>query len=83
MSDADEPSESGREPERRDRGGAESRRPEGEGDDAGWREWAARALCLFGIHDYRLIDVTFGFGSGGNVQRVRCRRCGHATTRSM
>ncbi len=44
--------------------------------------WIGRLLCRFGFHDYRLIEVVGSFGAGGQVQRVECRRCGFATTRS-
>jgi hypothetical protein len=43
--------------------------------------WIGRRLCLFGIHDYHLIEVIGAFGVGGQVQKVECRRCGYATTR--
>ncbi len=45
------------------------------------REFVGRLLCWLGIHDFRVVDVTFGFGGGGSVERVECRRCGLATTR--
>ena len=38
-------------------------------------------LCLVGLHDFHVIDVTFGFGQGGSVAKVECRRCGLVTTR--
>ncbi len=41
-----------------------------------------RLLCLLGFHDYRLIEVLGAFGGAGQVQKVECRRCGYATTRS-
>ncbi len=41
-----------------------------------------RLLCQFGFHDYRLIEVVGSFGASGQVQKVECRRCGCATTRS-
>ena len=37
--------------------------------------------CLLGVHDFEVISVTFGFGEGGNVEKVQCRRCGIITTR--
>ena len=43
-------------------------------------EFVGRLLCRLRLHDYRVIDVTFGFG-GGDVERVECRRCGVVTTR--
>ncbi len=44
--------------------------------------WIYRLLCWFGFHDYRLIEVVGAFGASGQVQKVECRRCGYATTRS-
>ena len=41
-----------------------------------------RILCFFGLHDFQIVDATFGFGPGGGVTRVECRRCGYTTTRS-
>ena len=40
-----------------------------------------RILCFFGAHDFQVVDVTFGFGPGGGVAKVQCRRCGLTTTR--
>lgn len=40
-----------------------------------------RFLCLVGIHDFRIIEVTFGFGQSGYMQKIECRRCGYLTTR--
>ena len=40
-----------------------------------------RILCLAGWHDYAVVSRTFGFGSSGDVEKVECRRCGHATAR--
>ena len=42
----------------------------------------ARLLCLVGVHRFRTIDVTYGFGQGGSVAKVQCTRCGYVTTRS-
>jgi len=33
-------------------------------------------LCLFGFHDYRLVDKTIAFGPSGSVETLQCRRCG-------
>ena len=33
-------------------------------------------LCWIGIHRYEIIDVSFGFGPGGTVERVQCKICG-------
>jgi len=40
-----------------------------------------RLQCWLGFHDYRVIDKTFGFGAGGGVEKVECRRCGVTMTR--
>ena len=32
-------------------------------------------LCWFGIHSYKIIDVSFGFGQGGSVKTVQCKIC--------
>jgi len=36
----------------------------------------ALMLCWLGIHRYRIISSTFGFGPGGTVERVQCKICG-------
>lgn len=43
--------------------------------------WLGRLLCWLGVHDYRLVECSIGFGAGGWVERVECRRCGYTTTR--
>lgn len=40
-----------------------------------------RFLCWLGFHDYRVINVTFGFSAGDSVQKVECRRCKIKTAR--
>jgi hypothetical protein len=40
-----------------------------------------RLLCLVGIHDYRVLEVRFGFGEGNRIEKVECRRCGQVSTR--
>ncbi len=35
-----------------------------------------RLLCRLGFHNFRIIDVTLGFGAAGGVEKVECRRCG-------
>ena len=40
-----------------------------------------RLLCLLGVHDFEIIEVSSGFGVGGGVAKVRCKRCGVITTR--
>lgn len=43
--------------------------------------WLGRLLCLAGIHDFRIVEVKFGFGLGSRIEKVQCRRCGFVTTR--
>ncbi len=38
-------------------------------------------LCFLGFHDFRVVEVTVGFGASGAVEKVECRRCGRSTTR--
>ena len=45
------------------------------------KPWIGQLLCWIGIHDLRVIEVIAGFGVGGQVQRVECRRCGRIMTR--
>ena len=33
-------------------------------------------LCWLGIHRYKLVDTTFGFGPAGSTQKLRCKICG-------
>ncbi len=40
-----------------------------------------RLLCLLGLHDFHVVEVTFSFGVGGSVSKIECRRCGYVTTR--
>jgi hypothetical protein len=40
-----------------------------------------RLLCYVGIHDYRVLEVRFGFGEGNRIEKVECRRCGQVSTR--
>ncbi len=36
---------------------------------------------LLGFHDFRVIEVTAGFGSAGGVAKVECKRCHLIATR--
>ena len=51
------------------------------GGARGMAKLLGRLLCLLGLHDFQIIDVTFGFGAGGNVAKVECKRCGYVTLR--
>jgi len=33
-------------------------------------------LCWLGIHRYKVIDISFGFGVGGSVKTFQCKICG-------
>ena len=33
-------------------------------------------LCWIGIHRYKIIGVSFGFGQGGSVKTDQCKICG-------
>ena len=39
--------------------------------------------CWLGIHNYCVIDASFGFGTGGNVEKIQCQRCSNVTIRSV
>jgi hypothetical protein len=39
-------------------------------------------LCFFGMHDFKIVDVTVSFGSAGGTETVQCRRCSQVITRS-
>jgi len=41
-----------------------------------------QVLCWLGFHDFQVIERTFGFGDGGGVEKVECRRCGEFRVRS-
>jgi len=36
----------------------------------------AYLVCWLGIHRYKVIDITFGFGKGGSIQKLKCKICG-------
>jgi hypothetical protein len=40
-------------------------------------------LCWIGLHDYEVIEATFGFGDSGSVEKDQCRRCGKVRTRQV
>ncbi len=33
-------------------------------------------LCKFGIHRYKIIDVSFSFGASGAIKTIQCKICG-------
>ncbi len=40
-----------------------------------------RLPCLLGFHTFRVVEKVVSFGSGGNVEKVQCKRCGLTITR--
>ena len=42
-----------------------------------------RLLCWLGFHDFQVISATLGFGYAGDVEKVKCRRCGVAMCREL
>jgi hypothetical protein len=40
-----------------------------------------RLLCWLGIHNFKVLDVTLGFGGAGGVEKIQCRRCGVVMSR--
>ena len=57
-------------------------KPNLQSGDRAARGVVARLLCRLGLHDWGVVDVTFGFGPGGSVETVECRRCGNRKTRA-
>ena len=39
-------------------------------------------LCKFGIHRYKVIDVSFSFGASGAIKTIQCKICGIKKTES-
>ena len=37
--------------------------------------------CFLGLHRFRVIEVTLGFGSAASIAKLQCERCHHVTTR--
>ncbi|MFV2031956.1 MAG: hypothetical protein ACC663_05620 [Gammaproteobacteria bacterium] len=42
----------------------------------------AKLLCRLGFHDFRVISITFEFGTRG-VEKVECKRCGVTMARHL
>ena len=38
-------------------------------------------LCYLGVHDFRVLEVRFGFGHGNRIEKVECRRCALVSVR--
>ena len=41
----------------------------------------AYLVCWLGIHRYKIIDSTFGFGPSGTIKKVQCKICGIEKTK--
>ena len=39
-------------------------------------------LCWLGVHRYKIIDSTYGFGSTGAIKKIKCKICGIEKTKS-
>jgi len=39
--------------------------------------------CRLGVHDFRVIDISFTFGATGNIEKIQCQRCGLVITRTV
>ncbi|MBT3305135.1 MAG: hypothetical protein HN377_01495 [Alphaproteobacteria bacterium] len=35
-----------------------------------------RLKCWLGFHDFRVLEISFGFGEAGDVEKVECKQCG-------
>jgi hypothetical protein len=33
-------------------------------------------LCWLGVHRFKIIDISFGFGAGDSVRTIQCKICG-------
>jgi hypothetical protein len=33
-------------------------------------------LCWLGIHQYKVVDISFGFAAGDSVRTIKCKICG-------
>ncbi len=33
-------------------------------------------IMLVGIHQYKVIDISFGFAAGDSVRTIKCKICG-------
>ena len=49
----------------------------------GIMQWVNKIFCLLGLHQFKVIDITFGFGASGDVEKVECIHCGVIKTRTL
>ena len=38
-------------------------------------------LCWLGIHRYKVINISFGFGPSGSIKTIQCKICGIKKTK--
>lgn len=43
--------------------------------------YLGKFLCWLGVHDFRVIDRSFQFGTGDGIEKVECKRCGIVVNR--
>ncbi len=48
-----------------------------------WLNILGQFYCWLGFHTFRVVDVKFGFGASGNVEKIQCQRCGLVTIRPV
>ncbi|MGH8584402.1 MAG: hypothetical protein ACREWG_16855 [Gammaproteobacteria bacterium] len=46
-----------------------------------WLKTLGRIACFMGLHNFRVVEVTFGFGGSDAVEKLECRRCGQTAAR--
>lgn len=46
-----------------------------------WLKRLGQIACLVGLHDFRVVEVTFGFGGADAIEKLECRRCGRTAAR--
>jgi hypothetical protein len=46
-----------------------------------WLKRLGQIACLVGLHDFRVVEVTFGFGGSDAIEKLECRRCGRTAAR--
>lgn len=46
-----------------------------------WRKTLGQIACFMGLHDFRVIEVVFGFGGSDAIEKLECRRCGVVAAR--
>ena len=42
----------------------------------------AKILCYLRIHDYKTLNIEFGFGPTDRVTTLECKRCGYTIVKA-